>query len=124
MTEGAGLDELGSGRKRQPSSTAADETWRDLRQRFRLLWVLLLASLPGTFVPALLLGGLVPRNAVLLGVGLLWTAAIAGAGWRIARFACPRCGLAFFESWVFLKMLRDRCAHCQLPRNAAELTAP
>lgn len=125
MTEGVSLEPLDPGidRKRRSDGAALDDAWRDLRRRFRLLWILLLASLPGTFIFALLQDR-VPRDAALAAIGLLWAAAIARAGWRIARFACPRCGLAFFENWVFLKILRDRCAHCELPRNAAELTPP
>ncbi|MGB5082029.1 MAG: hypothetical protein WBO23_14935 [Burkholderiales bacterium] len=109
-------------RQNRSDGAAPDEAWRDLRRRFRLLWILLLASLPGTFVPALLLGGLISPKAALAVIALLWAVAIARAGWHIARFACPRCGLAFFESWIFLKLLRDRCAHCELPRNAVDLT--
>jgi hypothetical protein len=106
----------GIDRERHAKGAAPDQAWRDLGRRFRLLWILLLASLPGTFVPALVLGDLIAPKAALAVIGLLWAAAIARAGWSIARFACPRCGLAFFESWVFLKVLRDRCAHCELPR--------
>jgi len=94
--------------------------WRDLKRRFRVLWILLLASLPGSFLPAALLGDPVSPGAALVALGLLWGAAVAWAGWRVAHFACPRCGLAFFESWLFLKLLRDRCAHCDLPRYAAD----
>jgi len=126
MTEGVSLETFDPGidRKRRSDGAALDEAWRDLRRRFRLLWILFLASLPGTFVVALLLGDRVPRYAALAAIGLLWAVAIARAGWQIARFACPGCGLAFFENWVFLKILRDRCAHCELQRNAAELTRP
>ena len=126
LTESVSLEalDLGIDRKRRSDGAALDEAWRDLGRRFRLLWILLLASLPGTFVFALLLGDRIPRDAALAAIGLLWAAAIARAGWHIARFACPGCGLAFFENWVFLKILRDRCAHCELPRNAAKLTPP
>jgi hypothetical protein len=110
-------------RKKPSHGAAPEDAWRDLRRRFRLLWILLAASLPGTFAPALLLGDLIPRNAALAVIGLLWAAAVARAGWDVARFACPRCGLAFFENWVFLKMLRDRCTHCELRRYAADLTS-
>lgn len=105
-----------------PTGIAPGAAWRDLNRRFRVLWILLLACLPGSFLPAVLLGGPIPTGVGLVALGLLWGAAIAWAGWRVARFPCPRCGLAFFESWLFLKLLRDRCAHCDLPRSAASGT--
>ena len=125
-TEGLGVEpaDPGIGRERHSKGVAPNQAWRDLRRRFRLLWILLLASLPGTFVPALLLGESIAPKAALAVIGMLWAAAIARTGWHIACFACPRCGLAFFENWVFLKLLRDRCAHCELPRNAVNLTLP
>jgi hypothetical protein len=117
------LSPLPSDPRAQQASVGAVpvELWRDLNRRFRLLWMLLLTSLPGTFASAWLLSGLLRPKATLALIGLLWMAAVAAAGWHIARFACPRCGSPFFESWIFLKMLRDRCAHCALPRHSTHM---
>jgi ribosomal protein S27AE len=51
-------------------------------------------------------------------------AAIAWAGFRMASFACPRCGQAYFENWYFFKPLRNSCAHCSLMRWAKDDAPP
>ena len=120
MTDDLSLEPVPAHKERQDVSKPVDvdEAWRDLKRRFRLVWILLLASLPGVFLPAYLLSDLIPPNASMPVLGLIWMTAIARAGLRVADFACPRCGRAFFESWYFLKMFRDSCAHCYLPRGA------
>jgi hypothetical protein len=47
-----------------------------------------------------------------------FVAAIGVAGLRVARFACPRCGKPFFETWYFFQLLRRECAHCNLRRES------
>jgi hypothetical protein len=101
-----------------PSLEAA---WRDLNRRSAILWWLYLGCIPGMFLFSYLLNGLVFQRAPFLFVGLAWMAAIAWAGSRMASFACPGCGRAFFENWYFFKPLRQRCAHCSLARSAKEM---
>jgi ribosomal protein L37E len=97
-----------------------DEAWRALRRDSQILRWLLLASLPGIFVVFcwLLLVGAPRQSAVLPLVTFAFVAAIGVVGLRVARFACPRCGKPFFESWYFFQLLRRECAHCGLPRGS------
>jgi hypothetical protein len=67
---------------------------------------------------------LLPDDVWFPVVGLAWMAAIAWAGFRMASFACPRCGAAFFENWYFFKPLRNSCAHCHLARRANDDAPP
>ncbi|HUL93439.1 MAG TPA: hypothetical protein VLV56_13930 [Burkholderiales bacterium] len=100
------------------TNLAFEPAWRDLDRRSRVLWLLLFACLPGVFLLAYLLNTLLLQDASFPAVGLVWMGAIAWAGVRVASFACPRCGRAFFENWYFFKPLRSSCAHCHLARGA------
>ena len=102
------------------ASLAFEAAWRDLRQRSRILWILLFACLPGVFLLAYILNALLLQDASFPLVAVAWMAAIAWAGFRMASFACPRCGAAFFENWYFFKPLRNNCAHCHLIRWAKD----
>jgi len=95
-----------------------EAAWRDLERRAKVLWLLFFACLPGVFLLAYLLNTLLQQDASFPVVGLVWMAAIGWAGFRMATFACPRCGAAFFENWYFFKPLRSNCAHCDLARWA------
>jgi hypothetical protein len=98
---------------------ATAEAWRALRRDSKILWWLLSASLPGIFVVScLLLGGALRGNVPLPLVTFSFVAAIGVMGLRIARFACPRCGKPYFESWYFFQLLRRECAHCRLRRES------
>lgn len=98
---------------------APDEAWRVLRRDSQILWWLLSASLPGIFVVSLLLlAGALRQSELLPLVTFAFVAAIGVVGLRIARFACPRCGKPYFESWYFFQLLRRECAHCRLPRES------
>ena len=103
---------------------AFEAAWRDLDHRARVLWWLLFACLPGVFLLAYLLKVLLHQDASFPFVGVAWMAAIAWAGFRMASFACPRCGAAFYENWYFFKPLRSSCAHCDLARWSKEGAAP
>jgi hypothetical protein len=97
---------------------AFEAAWRDLERRSRMLWLLLGAYLPGTFLLAWVINMLFPQHTSLPLVGAAWMAAIGWVGFHMARFACPRCGATFFENWYFFKPLRNTCAHCDLARPA------
>jgi hypothetical protein len=102
----------------ESARVAPDEAWRLLRRDSRILWWLLAASLPGIFVVSLLLlDGALRQGALLPLVTFAFVAAIGVAGLRVARFACPRCGRPFFETWYFFQLLRRECAHCGLRRE-------
>jgi hypothetical protein len=107
-----------------PPNLAFEPAWRDLERRSRILWLLLFTCLPGVFLLAYALNTLLLQRASFPVVGLAWMAAIAWAGYRMASFACPRCGKAFFENWYFFKPLRSNCAHCNLARWAKDDAAP
>jgi hypothetical protein len=97
---------------------APGEAWRLLRRDSKILWWLLFASLPGIFVVSLLLFyGALRQSALLPLVTFAFVAAIGAVGLRIARFACPRCGKPFFETWYFFQLLRRECVHCGLRRE-------
>jgi hypothetical protein len=107
------------------TNIAFEAAWRDLERRSRVLWLLLFSCLPGVFLFAYLLSTLLPlKGASFPVVGLAWMTAIAWAGVRMASFACPRCGEAFFENWYFFKPLRSSCAHCDLARRAKDDAQP
>jgi hypothetical protein len=97
-----------------------EEAWRLLRRDSQILWWLLFASLPGIFVVTLvlLLDGGPWESMVLPLVTFAFVAAIGVVGLRVARFACPRCGKPYFETWYFFQLLRRECAHCRLPRES------
>lgn len=98
-------------------SYARDAAWDGLRLRSATLRRLLYACLPVLVVAYVL--GLVLGQPWLYPLAMIaWLAAIGWAGVRMARFACPRCGGAFFETWYFFKPLRRACAQCGLPRAA------
>lgn len=101
-----------------------EPAWRDLERRSRVLWLLLFSCIPGVFLLAYVFSALLPKDASFPVVGLTWMAAIAWAGYRMASFACPRCGRAFYENWYFFKPLRSTCAHCDLARWARDDAAP
>src|SRR5579863_5430598 len=108
------------GRPGASAPVDAQEAWRNLARRFRIIWILLATALPSQFLLAWLLNGFVRPDAILAAAGLLWLGAIGWFGLQLAGFACPRCGKPFYESWYFLKMLRSNCAHCKLPRDAKD----
>lgn len=95
-----------------------DEVWRDLRRRSRLLWWVLAASLPSIFLFSWLLDDALRPSLLLPLLTLAFVTAIGVAGLRVARFACPRCGRPYFESWYFFQLLRRECAYCGLPRKS------
>ena len=97
---------------------ASNEAWRALRRDSQILWWLLSASLPGIFVVScLLLVGALRQSALLPLVTFAFVAAIGVVGLRVARFACPRCGKPYFETWYFFQLLRRECVHCGLARE-------
>lgn len=106
------------------SGLSFEPAWRDLKRRSRILWFLLSACIPGVFLLAYVLNTLLSQNASFPVVGIAWMAAIAWAGFRMASFACPRCGQAYFENWYFFKPLRNSCAHCSLMRWAKDDAPP
>jgi hypothetical protein len=106
------------------TNLAFEPAWRDLQHRSRVLWLALFACLPGVFLLAYVLNTLLQQDASFPVVGLAWMGAIAWAGVRVASFACPRCGRAFFENWYFFKPLRSSCAHCNLARGAKNDALP
>jgi hypothetical protein len=100
------------------ASLSPEAAWRDLKRRSTMLWRLLSACLP-VFALAYVLGLVLVQPWLYPLIAIGWLAAIGWAGGRMARFACPGCGEAFYENWYFFKPLRRACAHCELPRGAA-----
>jgi hypothetical protein len=96
---------------------AHDAAWGDLRLKSAALRRLLYACLP-VFALAYVLGFVLGQPWLYPLAMIVWLAAVGWAGVRMARFACPRCGGAFFETWYFFKPLRRACARCDLPRVA------
>jgi len=107
-----------------PANLSLEAAWRDLNRRSAILWLLFFGCIPGMLLLAYLLNDLLLQEAPFFVVALAWIAAIAWAGSRMASFACPRCGRAFFENWYFFKPLRRNCAHCSLTRWAKEMPPP
>jgi hypothetical protein len=99
------------------TSSARDAAWGELRLMSATLRRLLYACVP-VFALAYVLGLVLLQPWLYPLAMIAWLAAIGWAGARMARFACPRCGGAFFETWYFFKPLRRACAGCGLPREA------
>jgi hypothetical protein len=95
-----------------------DAAWRELNRKSATLWLLLFGCVPAMFLLAYLRNDLLFPEEAFLVIALAWLPAIAWAGCRMARFACPRCARAFFEDWHFFWPLKRSCAHCKLPRRA------
>ena len=95
-----------------------DAAWRDLRLKSVTLWWLLAACLP-VFSIAYVIGLVLARPWLYPVAMIACLGAVGWAGVRMARFACPRCGGAFFETWYYFKPLRRDCARCGLPRGAS-----
>jgi hypothetical protein len=70
------------------------------------------------FLFSWLLDGALRQSVLLPLLTFAFVAAIGVAGLRVARFACPRCGKPFFETWYFFQLLRRECAHCNLRRES------
>ena len=103
----------------ESARVAPDEAWRLLRRDSQILWWLLSASLPGILLVSwLLLDGVLRQSALLPLVTFAFVAAIGAVGLRVARFACPRCGKPYFETWYFFQLLRRECVHCGLRRKS------
>ena len=103
---------------------SSDEAWCALRRRSRLLWWVLLSSVPGIFLFAWLLDGVLRPGALVPLLTLAFLTAIGVAGLRVASFACPRCGKPFFETWYFFQLLRSECAYCGLRREKRPCSGP
>ena len=99
---------------------SSDEAWCALRRRSRLLWWVLLSSVPGIFLFAWLLDGVLRPGPLVPLLTLAFLTAIGVAGLRVASFACPRCGKPFFETWYFFQLLRSECAYCGLRRERGD----
>src|SRR5690348_703851 len=104
-----------------PVTLSFEAAWRDLDRRSTILWILLFGAIPGIFFLGYLLNDLLRQDAPILAVVLAWMVGIAWAGSRMASFACPRCGRAFYENWYFFKPLRRNCAFCGLQKRANDL---
>ncbi|HTQ75882.1 MAG TPA: hypothetical protein VMI74_16500 [Burkholderiales bacterium] len=112
---------MGANLAAETARVAPDEAWRLLRRDSKILWWLLVASLPAILAASLLLlllDSVLWQNAVLPLVTFAFVAAIGVVGLRVAHFACPRCGKPYFESWYFFQLLRRECAHCHLRRES------
>ncbi|HET7766944.1 MAG TPA: hypothetical protein VFK92_17800 [Burkholderiales bacterium] len=109
----------------ESARVAPDEAWRLLKRDSQILWWLLAASLPGIIaVTLLLLVGALRQSVLLPLVTFAFVAAIGVVGLRVARFACPRCGKLYFESWYFFQLLRRECVHCGLRRKSGAPESP
>jgi hypothetical protein len=102
----------------EAARVGADEAWRALKRDSQILWWVLAASLPGMFLFSWLLSGELRQSVLLPLLTFAFVAAIGAAGLRVARFACPRCGKPYFETWYFFQLLRRACVHCGLPRQS------
>ena len=102
----------------ESARVAPDQAWRLLRRDSQILWWVLFASLPGMFLFSWLFDGALRQSVLLPLLTLAFVAAIGAAGLRVARFACPRCGGPFFETWYFFQLLRRECAYCNLRRES------
>jgi hypothetical protein len=95
-------------------------SWRDLRRREFLWWLVMLMFMPGILLIMLALGiafGDVPEHFGLW-FGGVWIATFVVVSVYRQSFRCPRCNRSFFWRRNGYNPQAQYCAHCQLPRWA------
>ena len=95
-----------------------DESWRNLRTRIRLFWIIWAGGIPVIMLVVIPLSH-VFRNATLWvggGLGVLWLGGFAVAGIYRSLFRCPRCGRRFFLGSRWLNPYARKCLNCGLKR--------
>lgn len=105
----------------EPERVRYDSAWNRLRRYTRTCTALLVALLVLFACLAFLGAG---PAAVLL-VAFTWITVFAVASAMLLGVGCPRCGESFVcdmysrkRQWPFSLLLRDKCEHCGLPKNA------
>lgn len=93
--------------------------WREYRRRQRWSVGLWLAFLPGTALTGYVGWRLFGSPGWFALMGALWFGAIVVAEIRVLTFRCPRCGQAFFGSWLpgLGNPFARNCIHCGLPKD-------
>lgn len=91
--------------------------WDDYRKRRMALVVLLAGFLPAGLCASFLSKALISSDKLMIPVALCWMAAYTIAGYLLAQFPCPRCGLPFFYSGRrrYAPWTRE-CLHCSWPK--------
>src|SRR2546430_17544194 len=94
--------------------------WTKYRIRRNLLLALMICY--PTLLPLLapLMERLGFRATMIYLLAVVWMAAIATAGIRLAWFRCPRCGHLFHLRFGFFWPLARRCLHCGLRKFDGE----
>jgi len=95
---------------------AIPPSWQSYRSRDRLAVGLLVGGLPGAVV--LVIAAKVvfrlSNDFVFIAVMLLWCIAWGWAAFRVARWPCPRCGVAWLSNQDARLGTPRRCASCGL----------
>src|SRR5687767_8641769 len=95
-----------------------EEQWRILRSRNRVGLLVLVVGFPAMIAVAIVTSTVLPwmrADAALFIAAVLWSVALLWAGFRIARFRCPKCEQLYFShDGVRLYTHRRKCASCGL----------
>src|SRR5688572_27507586 len=91
--------------------------WSEMRRRKRLRLMSFILCLPVTFVLMALLDFLLDSPLLVLSPVVVF-GIFMWAHWRVLMWPCPQCRKPFYFSWLSYALVRDNCAHCDLPKYA------
>jgi hypothetical protein len=91
--------------------------WRPYRERNRDAVLGLLLGFPTTFAVAFLVAQFLPEALVpllLIGAVVLWAVFWGALAFRVVRWPCPRCGVAWLSNQEARLGVKRCCAKCGL----------
>jgi hypothetical protein len=94
-------------------------SWRDLRRRQYLFWIIVLSFLPAMLLSLAIINLLRNDAPEYFGaaIGAVWLAAYVAADFHLHHFRCPRCHGLFSAGYG--GQLSRSCTHCQLANGAS-----
>ena len=107
---------------REAADPAYERSWRDLRRRELLFWLVVLSYLPGVLLTILAVSlfryDVPDQFAFWVGGG--WIASYLALAFYRRGFRCPRCHDFFLRRGRNQTSSSHTCAHCELPCWAPE----
>ena len=101
-------------------------SWRDLRRREVLFWLVVLSYVPGILLIIWIVNEIrddVPEHMFAF-LSAAWIAAFVAAAAYRQRFRCPRCGQLLFRRLIGFGPDSPKCLSCRLPRWASNRRQP
>ena len=95
-------------------------SWRDLRRREVLFWLVVLSYAPGILLIIWIMTEIHDdvHEHMFAFLSAAWIAAFVAAAAYRQRFRCPRCGQLFFRRLIGYDPDSRKCLSCGLPRWA------